>query len=283
METVVGNLCSPFLLSQLGNSRPCLLKLRTSAASRVFKRCFAAQQLAALLSVAIPKDDSASASASVPSSNSDNDSSLGLRTLRKLLTVCEVHCSSENKMGGFEMDWKLALLLHPDKNKFAGAEAASKLIGEANRVLTDQAKRSVYDIKCRAQVKTGSSVPSAHPSNGNAFVRKENDTSQSQSPPDTFWRHCPFWCSSRICRQEISKSKRTYKSGYIDFDKLEERAVDYRPKILICGGSSYPREWDYARSTDGDVDVTIVEADDATISLGKAISQILRSGWCKRL
>ncbi|KAM2003937.1 hypothetical protein ACFX15_027447 [Malus domestica] len=36
-------------------------------------------------------------------------------------------------------------------------------------------------------------------------------------------------------------------TGYIDFDKLEERAVDYRPKILICGGSSYPREWDYAR------------------------------------
>ncbi|KAI5355417.1 PREDICTED: serine [Prunus dulcis] len=36
-------------------------------------------------------------------------------------------------------------------------------------------------------------------------------------------------------------------TGYIDYDKLEERAVDYRPKILICGGSSYPREWDYAR------------------------------------
>ncbi|OMO74239.1 Serine hydroxymethyltransferase [Corchorus capsularis] len=36
-------------------------------------------------------------------------------------------------------------------------------------------------------------------------------------------------------------------TGYIDYEKLEERAVDYRPKILICGGSSYPREWDYAR------------------------------------
>lgn len=33
----------------------------------------------------------------------------------------------------------------------------------------------------------------------------------------------------------------------IDYDKLEERALDFRPKILICGGSSYPREWDYAR------------------------------------
>lgn len=36
-------------------------------------------------------------------------------------------------------------------------------------------------------------------------------------------------------------------TGYIDYDKLEERAMDYRPKILICGGSTYPREWDYAR------------------------------------
>lgn len=35
--------------------------------------------------------------------------------------------------------------------------------------------------------------------------------------------------------------------GYIDYDKVEERALDFRPKILICGGSSYPREWDYAR------------------------------------
>ncbi|XP_023547556.1 serine hydroxymethyltransferase 7-like [Cucurbita pepo subsp. pepo] len=36
-------------------------------------------------------------------------------------------------------------------------------------------------------------------------------------------------------------------TGYIDYDKLEERALDFRPKILICGGSSYPRELDYAR------------------------------------
>ncbi|KAK9028438.1 hypothetical protein V6N11_025600 [Hibiscus sabdariffa] len=36
-------------------------------------------------------------------------------------------------------------------------------------------------------------------------------------------------------------------TGYIDYDKLEEKALDYRPKILICGGSSYPRELDYVR------------------------------------
>lgn len=36
-------------------------------------------------------------------------------------------------------------------------------------------------------------------------------------------------------------------TGYIDYDKLEEKAQDFRPKLLICGGSAYPREWDYKR------------------------------------
>jgi glycine hydroxymethyltransferase len=37
------------------------------------------------------------------------------------------------------------------------------------------------------------------------------------------------------------------KAGYINYDKLEETAKIYRPKMLLCGGSAYPREWDYAR------------------------------------
>jgi glycine hydroxymethyltransferase len=36
-------------------------------------------------------------------------------------------------------------------------------------------------------------------------------------------------------------------TGFLDHDRLEERALDYRPKLLICGGSAYPREWDYKR------------------------------------
>merc|ERR1712078_595247 len=36
-------------------------------------------------------------------------------------------------------------------------------------------------------------------------------------------------------------------TGLIDYDKLEEQAMLYRPKLLLCGGSAYPREWDYAR------------------------------------
>ncbi|KAF9109584.1 Serine hydroxymethyltransferase, cytosolic [Mortierella sp. AM989] len=36
-------------------------------------------------------------------------------------------------------------------------------------------------------------------------------------------------------------------TGLIDHDKLEENAKLFRPKVLICGASAYPREWDYAR------------------------------------
>ena len=36
-------------------------------------------------------------------------------------------------------------------------------------------------------------------------------------------------------------------TSYIDYDRLEEKALHFRPKLIICGGSAYPRDWDYAR------------------------------------
>ncbi|KAJ2021783.1 glycine hydroxymethyltransferase shm1, partial [Coemansia sp. S610] len=36
-------------------------------------------------------------------------------------------------------------------------------------------------------------------------------------------------------------------TGIIDYDRLEENAQLFRPQLLICGASAYPRDWDYAR------------------------------------
>ncbi len=34
--------------------------------------------------------------------------------------------------------------------------------------------------------------------------------------------------------------------GRIDFDALRETAIEHRPKLVVCGYSSYPRDYDYA-------------------------------------
>lgn len=36
-------------------------------------------------------------------------------------------------------------------------------------------------------------------------------------------------------------------TGLVDYDKLEEKAIEFRPRMIICGGSAYTREWDYKR------------------------------------
>jgi glycine hydroxymethyltransferase len=36
-------------------------------------------------------------------------------------------------------------------------------------------------------------------------------------------------------------------TGRIDMDKVEEQALEIRPKMIICGASAYSRDWDYAR------------------------------------
>ena len=37
------------------------------------------------------------------------------------------------------------------------------------------------------------------------------------------------------------------KDGWIDYDELEKRVQIFQPKLLICGASAYPRDWDYKR------------------------------------
>ena len=36
-------------------------------------------------------------------------------------------------------------------------------------------------------------------------------------------------------------------SGKIDYDKLEKIAIAEKPKLIICGGSAYSQDWNYAR------------------------------------
>ncbi|XP_039060356.1 uncharacterized protein LOC120204325 [Hibiscus syriacus] len=150
-----------------------------------------------------------------------------LDNISQLLAVCNVHYCAKHNIHGSEKDLygilqteqsadessikkqfrKLALLLHPDKNKFPGAEAAFKLIGEANRVLTDQKTRSQYDLKCRVSVKT-IPKPTSHPSNKASTGNSQSDfTNNYKNGYSKFTasnsyqqaQHLTFWTSCSAC------------------------------------------------------------------------------------
>ncbi|VVA96183.1 unnamed protein product [Arabis nemorensis] len=160
-----------------------------------------------------------------------------LENISRMVMVCDVHCAATEKLFGNEMDWygilqveqnandiiikkqykKLALLLHPDKNKLPGAESAFKLIGEAQRILLDKEKRTLHDIKRKTWRKHAPApsyraqhVPNYHTkpvfqpgvNMRNVFneLRPENRPPQqkAQAQPaafshrPTFWTFCPF-------------------------------------------------------------------------------------------
>ncbi|KAL6654043.1 hypothetical protein ACP70R_007508 [Stipagrostis hirtigluma subsp. patula] len=127
-----------------------------------------------------------------------------LENISQLLTVCSVHCAAEARVNG-EMDWyrilqveavadegiirkqyrKLAFSLHPDKNHFAGAEAAFKLVAEAHSVLCDQAKRAHYDMKRKNGPRNVPKQTKPQPSN-----RPEASKTNMPGSGETFWTMC---------------------------------------------------------------------------------------------
>lgn len=157
----------------------------------------------------------------------------GLEGLPQMLATFDVYICASRKTNG-EADWysilginpsaddetvkkqyrKLALMLHPDKNKSIGAEGAFQLISEALSVLSDKSRRALYDHKRRSQVFSRnhpqpsqerkaqaaangfyefakSNVPSGRVNKKPSPTNNSSDSSTSQNgKPDTFWTLC---------------------------------------------------------------------------------------------
>lgn len=202
-----------------------------------------------------------------------------LENISQLLAVCNVHCSAQNKRVGSERDWygilqldrlsdeatirkqyrRLALMLHPDKNKLPGAEAAFKLIVEANMVLSDQVKKSLYDNKFRVLSGAGVAKQPPHLVNRNSFVRQNNIQNgfnaqfsnlnhhkytqpTSSAMQETFWTQCP---SCQIRYQYYS----TYVNSVLRCQKCSKTFTAYNlgsqgapcgPKWSQPGGQDVP-------------------------------------------
>ncbi|KAK4787615.1 hypothetical protein SAY86_011448 [Trapa natans] len=130
-----------------------------------------------------------------------------LEGLLDMLGTLDVYISAENKICG-EADWygilgvnpwdddeavqkqyqKLILMLHPDNNKFLGAEGAFKLVLEAWSLLSDKSKRSAYNQKRNSRVVQQSTISMNSESNSHTNVASV--PSQPRPRNDTFWTIC---------------------------------------------------------------------------------------------
>ncbi|KAK3154181.1 hypothetical protein QOZ80_2BG0187280 [Eleusine coracana subsp. coracana] len=144
-----------------------------------------------------------------------------LEGISQMVATLEVHLASESKIDG-ESDWyrilslsasadeeevkkqykKLALLLHPDKNKSVGGEAAFKLVSDAWSVLSDKSRKMLYDQKKRDHsVVNGANGLYTYDKKANKRARKNAAAAAAAAsaaaeanirPPgvDTFWTSC---------------------------------------------------------------------------------------------
>uniref|UniRef100_A0A5B6YM94 J domain-containing protein n=1 Tax=Davidia involucrata TaxID=16924 RepID=A0A5B6YM94_DAVIN len=87
---------------------------------------------------------------------------------------------------------KMAVLLHPDKNKSVGADGAFKLVSEAWTLLSDRNKRNSYDLRRNKQLSSGvvhTNTSLAH-TGGVAGFDNCSMSSVSHTRLDTFWTVC---------------------------------------------------------------------------------------------
>ncbi|XP_057761420.1 uncharacterized protein LOC130981759 [Arachis stenosperma] len=151
-----------------------------------------------------------------------------LEGIPQMLATLDVYISAERKING-EADWygvlgvdpfadddtvrkqyrKLALMLHPDKNKSVGADGAFKLISEAWSLLSDKSRRAAYDEKRKTKAgkvssKFGGSSAATGANGSYNFAKtapssartqkntaKEHSSSSTHKPKgNTFWTVC---------------------------------------------------------------------------------------------
>jgi len=135
---------------------------------------------------------------------------------------------------------KLALLLHPDKNKAVGAEAAFKLVSEAFGVLSDKDKRAAHDARrgLKAEVWQAhthvSSQAKAHATRtSEARAGGPHAATGGMPAPSslTFWTACPE------CHMQY-QYLRTYLNFQVQCQKCHKH---FEAKEMMSNGSQRPK------------------------------------------
>ncbi|BAT14550.1 Os11g0573800 [Oryza sativa Japonica Group] len=169
-----------------------------------------------------------------------------LENISQLLTVCEVLSSAEAKISG-ELDWYgvlqvdkmadetvirkqyniLSYRLHPDNNTLFGAEAAFRFVSEAHAVLSDHAKRSLYDTERQRASREVAKEATQPPNKTEANINNLAGSMPPSASVLVFWTICPH-CQKQSLYYQRNFLARCNDCGKFFAIKLREQSVPSR-------------------------------------------------------
>ncbi|MCE3051919.1 hypothetical protein HAX54_051190 [Datura stramonium] len=201
----------------------------------------------------------------------------GLEGISQMLATLGVHIAAESKVNGEGNFYgilgvspkaddeairkqyrKLALMLHPDKNKSIGAEAAFKHVSEAWSLLSDKNKKTVYDTKnvnALQQRVRAENVDSSQQSTQNGFQKFAKNAASRARPPKSstnkkssssgMKERGTFWTVCYRCKMQY-EYMRMYLNHNLLCPNCHEAffAVETTPP---SNGSKKSTEWDYSQ------------------------------------
>lgn len=136
--------------------------------------------------------------------------------------------------GGNEVIDKIEILCQQRALKAYGLEA-DKWGVNVQPYSGSPANFAVYTALLRPHDRImGLDLPSGgHLTHGFYTYSKAENTRKAVSATSVYFESLPYRVSPE--------------TGLIDFDALADQAALFKPALIVCGGSAYPRDWDYAR------------------------------------
>ena len=213
-----------------------------------------------------------------------------LEGISQMVTTFEVYIASEAKCNG-EVDYysilglkpfsdkdavkkqykKMAVLLHPDKNKCVGADGAFRLVSEAWTLLSDSTKRSSYDMKRNKQSSSGvnqTNLSSVHATGVTGFNNGSN-SSNSQGRLDTFWTVCTSCKVQYEYLRKYVNKRLSCKNCRGIFIAVETGTAPANGSFPYCPWSHVPGNGYGSHGFDG---VTYIPANTTTYVAGNGVS-----------